>query len=1385
MNSEHDCLCKAAWGTMPHLDSWKDLIPFSGLFGNTARDESTHAELDEQSHAARSEGMDGAADNTGGKSGKRAREPEDQRPQNNKKSRRISEDEQRLTGRYISHPSDAKPITMPPTCENPPEDVVFMQMRQAQKQAQEHAPYRITRSKPGASSSYRTTNTLGNTQAGRVGYANAAGKQFKPPSKLSAAPQSTKSATRPSPKNQRFGDGFSDSQQAPSSKRRRTTGATRPSTADNPVDLSSDDEATNGYAFGEVKEVNGKPVLSHSHSPKSPIEIDSQSQPLSQNGSSRDYFSTKEFRNVNQHVNPRPAKRPRPKSGGRRSPSNSSRNQNGPSIPVRPGTGSTHQSGSLDDLNTPSERQPHITASMSKGDKRGKTETVPVIELDKGFDEIKKHKDDHDVASLNGGVNSLWRRPGASSNHKATLTEPNKSSQRASRAPRHAESVVKPPPEVPLRKQYQPENSTATPRAKQSQRQRMQSSSTDVGVVQESPDQLLVHNTVSSQAQSNGRPNRVVAKVSPRDSSPSDLPSTQFSGLSEQTNKVASKSKRIAKPGNSGIDEAGMYNKIPLVAIHSRGCVLDTQANDESRSIDLVWCSQEKRHACYEVYCNGQAYTIPGRSETMKIVPGECLSWHSGNESLQVVIRGSITPRSDGRILLWFSDQQGRNQCYDELYPSSGETLTWRFEGDEKVERTFANLIKSVQLDANREQEKAKSQLSKIALLERQRESGGQKGKHFRMDAEIQYDTAEPTDERQASRRSRMQPNEQPSSPSILSPYFPGTDTQPSRKSTRQSKPVKAKSPSPPPPVEGWTVTDDFFKDTWPQSVMYPPTGARRITVDQQDVQRLDEGEFLNDNLVGFALRRIEEKMAPEHKSKVQFFNSYFFTSLTTKNGRKAFNYDSVKKWTKQNDLLSVPYVVVPINENLHWYVAIICNLPSLARKVAGVSGDTLEVDVETPSTSQQPSRKPSPIRDPDDTTVPDSQEPRIENKPDAEAMRDLSLNSDNDKQSKAGNETFGNFVLDEDGKVVDPEPQHDTTATQSSGKQAGKKSKKRAPPPPRKYPIDQPTIITLDSFGVQHNPQVSMLKNYVVAEAMDKRGMEVDKGDIQGMKATGIPEQSNFCDCGLYLVGYVEEFAKDPEGFINKVLGRQLDRENDFASFDPAAKRVEIRDDLLQLQAGQEAERQAAKKVKRQEKDKVQVTAVNTPAQTSALLAAAAAVTDNGSAQTQGSAVKSTEARSTAQASSSVPSRDASVKPARRPASVSVDPEATPAARESSKVPEASSSSVATDSDVELETAVPRPLSAGRNAAAPITVQPAEPDRDTESAEAHVKEEDGEMLDKASAGEAQAHNDAAQFPARHKVTSPEIDGVDGLGRIFAQGPLAPFREHDSAKSQA
>lgn len=126
-----------------------------------------------------------------------------------------------------------------------------------------------------------------------------------------------------------------------------------------------------------------------------------------------------------------------------------------------------------------------------------------------------------------------------------------------------------------------------------------------------------------------------------------------------------------------------------------------------------------------------------------------------------------------------------------------------------------------------------------------------------------------------------------------------------------------------------------------------------------------------------------------------------------------------------------------------------------------------------------------------------------------------------------------------------------------------------------------RPALILLDSLGGTHPQEIKNLKQYVVHEGRDKRGLEFEYTALKGLTARGLPQQTNFCDCGVYLIGYMEAFVRDPAEFVRKVMSRELDRDNDFADFDPAKKRAEIREKLIKLEEKQSAAKKQRKKEK------------------------------------------------------------------------------------------------------------------------------------------------------------------------------------------------------------
>lgn len=136
----------------------------------------------------------------------------------------------------------------------------------------------------------------------------------------------------------------------------------------------------------------------------------------------------------------------------------------------------------------------------------------------------------------------------------------------------------------------------------------------------------------------------------------------------------------------------------------------------------------------------------------------------------------------------------------------------------------------------------------------------------------------------------------------------------------------------------------------WEQPLIYPPSGPKRTTVEFDDLSRLDDGEFLNDNLISFYLRFISQR-ASHLENDVYFFNTYFYTTLTTTSkGNKGFNFAAVEKWTSKVDIFNYNFVVVPINEDMHWYVAVICNPARMAKSSdSGTCDDNNHNLVSTP----------------------------------------------------------------------------------------------------------------------------------------------------------------------------------------------------------------------------------------------------------------------------------------------------------------------------------------------------------------------------------------------------------------------------------------------------
>ena len=377
----------------------------------------------------------------------------------------------------------------------------------------------------------------------------------------------------------------------------------------------------------------------------------------------------------------------------------------------------------------------------------------------------------------------------------------------------------------------------------------------------------------------------------------------------------------------------------------------------------------------------------------------------------------------------------------------------------------------------------------------------------------------------------------------------------------------------------------------WKHPLVYPPTGKKKTTVEYSDLPRLDEGEFLNDNLVEFYLRYLAERLNeqdPELAKTIYWFNTYLFTSLTQGKQGKRINYDSVKKWTRNVDIFSYDYVIVPINESTHWYIVIICNLPNLMKTIR--EGDDCEPpttpltqDVNVPSELeientenkiQQDPIASGPIHEVANTQQPESlNDMKMSDvvkgsDPDSEMLLEehehLSRLSIDDQKTEIP-DSGTNTGVDEVSTVPDGKiDQSPLSAGRSPTQRRGKR--KSNLPASRTYNASTPAIITLDSLGLSHGPTIRVLKDYLMEEAKNKLDITLEDGGLKGMNAKGIPHQTNYCDCGLYLLGYMDKFTESPKNFISKLLQREFDEVNDWPKLLPNQMRANIRDCIQEL---------------------------------------------------------------------------------------------------------------------------------------------------------------------------------------------------------------------------
>ncbi|XP_038002080.1 sentrin-specific protease 7 isoform X3 [Motacilla alba alba] len=311
--------------------------------------------------------------------------------------------------------------------------------------------------------------------------------------------------------------------------------------------------------------------------------------------------------------------------------------------------------------------------------------------------------------------------------------------------------------------------------------------------------------------------------------------------------------------------------------------------------------------------------------------------------------------------------------------------------------------------------------------------------------------------------------------------------------------------------------------------IVYPPPPAKGgLGVTREDLECLEYGEFLNDVIIDFYLKYLLLEKAPKHVAdRTHIFSSFFYKCLTrteknsegdVKVSAAQRRHRRVRTWTRHINIFNKDYIFVPVNEESHWYMAVIC-FPWLEEAV-------YEECPRQNSLSHRPRQSPP--------------------EPESENTRAGSVLLRDEEEGDGGNEIAASASV----------------LYSAISKISLSNSKKHI--------CKRPCILILDSLkacSVQKTVQV--LREYLEVEweAKRKTYREFSKSTMIDL-CPRVPKQDNSSDCGVYLLQYVESFFQNP--IVN--FEQPLHLENWFPRQLIRNKREEIRDLILQLHFQQQS---------------------------------------------------------------------------------------------------------------------------------------------------------------------------------------------------------------------
>ncbi|XP_035225406.1 sentrin-specific protease 6-like [Stegodyphus dumicola] len=329
-----------------------------------------------------------------------------------------------------------------------------------------------------------------------------------------------------------------------------------------------------------------------------------------------------------------------------------------------------------------------------------------------------------------------------------------------------------------------------------------------------------------------------------------------------------------------------------------------------------------------------------------------------------------------------------------------------------------------------------------------------------------------------------------------------------------------------------------------------PPPQTGGIAITSEDLACLNEGEFLNDAIIDFYLKYVfYEKLSDYDREKTHIFSSYFYPRLTHRperrpgssdDGQKTIQFkrhSQVKTWTRHVDIFSKDYIIIPVNQNVHWFLAIIC-----------FPGRVPDAPPNVPAKSDAKVSKSA-----DNVTSTDDQDDSLKT-----ATKDGEVEGNSQTQDENSTNSSNNslYEVEEPPDSEEPIPEAPDSSTHPDGNNGSRR-------------LETPCICIFDSLSGPNRWRIAAtLREYLEMEWKMKKGTRkiFDRNTMQGY-IMRCPQQTNFHDCGVYLLQYVENFFQNPIPFFGNPMP---DLSNWFTEEKVYKKRQQLKELILNLQKKQ-----------------------------------------------------------------------------------------------------------------------------------------------------------------------------------------------------------------------